>query len=44
VLSAALVKLASEYDRNGYRRMTELPPVESWRANADRVLIWRGET
>ena len=37
VLSAAIVKLASEYGRYGYRRITELLRVVGWRVNAKRV-------
>lgn len=44
VLSAAIVKLASEYGRYGYRRITELLRAEGWRVNAKRVQrIWRRE-
>ena len=44
VLSAAIVKLASEYGRYGYRRVTELLRAEGWRVNAKRVQrIWRRE-
>lgn len=44
VLSAAIVKLAGEYGRHGYRRITELLRAEGWRVNAKRVQrIWRRE-
>jgi putative transposase len=43
-LSAAMVKLASEYGRYGYRRITELLRTAGWRVNAKRVQrIWRRE-
>ena len=43
-LSAAIVKLAGEYGRYGYRRITELLRAEGWRVNAKRVQrIWRRE-
>jgi transposase InsO family protein len=44
VLSAAIVKLAGEYGRYGYRRITELLRAAGWRVNAKRVQrIWRRE-
>jgi len=44
VPSTAIVKLASEYGRYGYRRVTELLRAEGWRVNAKRVQrIWRRE-
>jgi putative transposase len=44
VLSAAIVKLAGEYGRYGYRRITELLRAAGWRINAQRVQrIWRRE-
>jgi putative transposase len=44
VLSAAIVKLASEYGRYGYRRITQMLRAEGWRVNAKRVQrIWRRE-
>jgi putative transposase len=43
-LSAAIIRLASEYGRYGYRRITALLRAEGWRANAKRVQrIWRRE-
>jgi transposase InsO family protein len=43
-LSAAIVNLASAYDRYGYRRITELRLAVGWRVNAKRVQrIWRRE-
>jgi transposase InsO family protein len=44
VLTTAIVKLASEYGRYGYRRITEMLRAEVWRVNAKRVQrIWRRE-
>jgi putative transposase len=44
VLSEAIVKLATEYGRYGYRRVTELLRAAGWRVNAKRVQrIWRRE-
>src|SRR6202162_610254 len=44
VVSAAIVKLASEYGRYGYRRITELLRTAGWRVNPKRVQrIWRRE-
>ena len=43
-LTAAIIRLASEYGRYGYRRITALLRVEGWRVNAKRVQrIWRRE-
>jgi len=43
-LSAAITRLASEYGRYGYRRVTALLRAEGWRVNAKRVQrIWRRE-
>jgi putative transposase len=43
-LSAAIIRLASEYGRYGYRRITALLRREGWRVNAKRVQrIWRRE-
>jgi transposase InsO family protein len=36
-LTAAIIRLASEYGRYGYRRITALLRVEGWRVNAKRV-------
>jgi transposase InsO family protein len=35
-LSAAIIRLASEYGRYGYRRITALLRTEGWRVNAKR--------
>ncbi len=44
VLSDAVVRLARQYGRYGYRRVTALLRVEGWRVNAKRVeRIWRRE-
>lgn len=44
VLSDAVVRLARQYGRYGYRRITALLRVEGWRVNAKRVeRIWRRE-
>ena len=43
-LTAAVVRLASEYGRFGYRRITALLQQEGWRVNHKRVeRIWRRE-
>jgi putative transposase len=43
-LSAAIIRLASEYGRYGYRRITALLRAAGWRVNAKRVQrIWRRE-
>ena len=43
-LTAAIIRLGSEYGRYGYRRITALLRVEGWRVNAKRVQrIWRRE-
>jgi transposase InsO family protein len=44
VLSDAVVRLARQYGRYGYRRVTALLRTEGWRVNAKRVeRIWRRE-
>lgn len=43
-LTAAVVSLAAEYGRYGYRRITALLRAEGWRVNAKRVeRIWQRE-
>ena len=43
-LTAAIVRLASQYGRYGYRRITALLRAEGWRVNLKRVYrIWRRE-
>jgi len=43
-LTAAIIRLASQYGRYGYRRITALLRVEGWRVNHKRVeRIWRRE-
>lgn len=43
-LTEAVVSLAAEYGRYGYRRITALLRTEGWRVNAKRVeRIWRRE-
>ncbi len=43
-LTEAVVSLAAEYGRYGYRRITALLRTEGWRVNAKRVEgIWRRE-
>jgi putative transposase len=43
-LTRAIVALASEYGRYGYRRITAMLRVQGWRVNAKRVQrIWRRE-
>jgi putative transposase len=43
-LTVAIIRLASEYGRYGYRRVTALLRAEGWRVNAKRVQrIWRRE-
>ena len=43
-LTAAVVSLAAEYGRYGYRRINALLRAEGWRVNAKRVeRIWRRE-
>lgn len=43
-LTADIVRLASDYGRYGYRRITALLQREGWRVNAKRVeRIWRRE-
>ncbi len=43
-LTAAIVRLASQYGRHGYRRITALLRAESWLVNHKRVeRIWRRE-
>lgn len=36
-LTAAIIKLARQYGRYGYRRVTALLRNEGWAANAERV-------
>lgn len=43
-LTAAIVALASEYGRYGYRRIAALPRAQGWNVNIKRVWrIWRRE-
>ena len=44
-LTEAIIALAGEYRRYGYRRITvELPPSRSWEVGKDRAQrIWRRE-
>ncbi|WBV42534.1 IS3 family transposase [Pseudoroseomonas cervicalis] len=43
-LTAAIIGLAWQYGRYGYRRITALPRAEGWRCNHKRVeWIWRRE-
>ena len=43
-LTAAVIRLASQYGRYGYRRITALLRTEGWHVNAKRVQrIWRRE-
>jgi transposase InsO family protein len=43
-LTEAVVSLAAEYGRYGYRRITALLRADGWRVNAKRVeRIWRRE-
>ena len=43
-LTRAIVALASEYGRYGYRRITALLQIAGWRVGKDRVQrIWRRE-
>ena len=43
-LTAAIIRLASEYGRYGYRRITALLQAEGWSVNHKRVArIWRRE-
>jgi transposase InsO family protein len=43
-LTTALVQLASQYGRYGYRRVTAMLQREGWRVNHKRVeRIWRME-
>ncbi len=43
-LTNAVVSLAAEYGRYGYRRITALLRADGWRVNAKRVeRIWRRE-
>jgi len=44
LLRNAIVKLACEYGRYGYRRITDLLKADGWRVNHKRVeRIWREE-
>ena len=43
-LTAAIIELARQYGRYGYRRVTALLRAEGWRVNHKRVeRIWRRE-
>ena len=43
-MTQAIVTLASEYGRYGYRRITALLKISGWRVGKDRVQrIWRRE-
>ena len=43
-LTAAIIRLASQYGRYGYRRITALLRAEGWQVNHKRVeRIWRRE-
>ncbi len=43
-LTAAIIRLASQYGRYGYRRITAMLPAEGWIVNHKRVeRIWRRE-
>jgi putative transposase len=43
-LTEAIIRLATQYGRYGYRRITALLRAEGWRVNAKRVQrIWRRE-
>ena len=43
-LTADIIRLASEYGRYGYRRITAMLRTEGWHVNAKRVQrIWRQE-
>ena len=43
-LSEAIIQLASEYGRYGYRRITALLQAAGWQVGKDRVQrIWRRE-
>ena len=43
-LTAAIIRLASQYGRYGYRRITALLRTEGWHVNAKRIQrIWRRE-
>ena len=43
-LTEAIIQLASEYGRYGYRRITALLQEAGWQVGKDRVqLIWRRE-
>ena len=43
-LTAAIIRLASQYGRYGYRRITALLRAEGWSVNHKRVeRIWRRE-
>ena len=43
-LTAALIRLAGQYGRYGYRRITALLRAEDWHVNHKRVgRIWRRE-
>lgn len=38
-LRLAIIKLAKQYGRYGYRKITELLRIEGWRVNKDRCII-----
>ncbi len=43
-LTRAIIELASEYGRYGYRRMTALLRQQGWEVNPERLeRIWRRE-
>lgn len=43
-LTGAIIALASQYDRYGYRRVTSLLEASGWQVGCDRVQrIWRRE-
>jgi putative transposase len=43
-LTRAIITLASEYGRYGYRRITAMLKTAGWKVSADRVQrIWRRE-
>ena len=43
-LTAAVIALASQYDRYGYKKITALLQSAGWKVGRDRVeRIWRGE-
>ncbi|MEM7236825.1 MAG: IS3 family transposase [Pseudomonadota bacterium] len=43
-LRLALIRLAKQYGRYGYRKITELLRIEGWKINHERVeRLWREE-